>query len=597
VKLKKAYLAAAAAALTIAMMPAAAIAFKLKPCETKKKFDAMQIPPSQSIASIIGHEFRKADMCVPIEIRMKWDEHYKAGEHSFYDVKADEVYPGEFWYRVDREEFAIVANGMAFSGNDRMVSFSASGEACHHGEKGVCDSWTPFGADDVKPHVILGSKTGSFQYGYPTVVTADEEIPHGVAISPPHFEFFRSKDSYSRPPMVDIDNIALLDASPLDYKEITKAAAKRLPYSKSISWDRNENIEDAPTDHRGTLTMQISFSPVCPSQFRIVAPEEKKKLLFSTSNPGELIIEADAGDFVGLTPEQIEQIEWSAPDKAGSQISYEPSTRKGKKIKITYTGLPKSNNDFGPTAITAKLDTETCDALTANKEVLLFFPRDSRNNHLPDAPNYYSYWLQTPAGHGAVNGTDVRFMDLNAECGEDPRWLGYHPRDTRLSVPGDTDSQPLLVGRDHVYICDFHKYDNIYPGHPSTNFYMKGMINESLEFEGIDTFAVMLLHELTHRAHLRDWWNPTGGYPKKGFYDANNNKQRDPSEAMIDEDEDFIPDLREPLLGYDKTKNRSFNSPDPDMYDEHHLTYSTAEKWTKGSADSKDWAKPGKQWQ
>jgi len=32
------------------------------------------------------------------------------------------------------------------------------------------------------------------------------------------------------------------------------------------------------------------------------------------------------------------------------------------------------------------------------------------------------------------------------------------------------------------------------------------------------------------------------------------------------------------------------------MYDEHHLTYKTAEEWAVGSADHEDWAYPGKQW-
>ncbi|MHB1193206.1 MAG: hypothetical protein ACYC6F_09185 [Longimicrobiales bacterium] len=122
------------------------------------------------------------------------------------------------------------------------------------------------------------------------------------------------------------------------------------------------------------------------------------------------------------------------------------------------------------------------------------------------------------------------------------------------------------------------KCDNAYPAHPSTNFYMEGIVDPSLNWEGIDAFAVITLHELTHRRHWAEWWNPTVGYPKKGCYDANNNRQRDPSEPWLDGD-----------------KN-TFNAPGEDMHDEHHHTYSVGDKWAKGSADRVDWAKPGKQW-
>ena len=125
---------------------------------------------------------------------------------------------------------------------------------------------------------------------------------------------------------------------------------------------------------------------------------------------------------------------------------------------------------------------------------------------------------------------------------------------------------------------------------------MEGTVDPSLNWEGIDTFAVITLHELTHRRHWTEWWNPTGGYPKKGYYDVNNNRQRDPLEPWLDEDEDFIPDGRESALGYDTGVKNTYNAPGEEMYDEHHLTYAVGDKWPKGSADRVDWAKPGKQW-
>jgi len=516
-------------------------------------------------------------------------------------MTAREVYPGEFWYRTDTEEFVIVANGKTYSGNDQLLSLSAAGEACHNDAGGQCNDWTAFGQDDVVTREMFGSRTGAFSYGDPTVITADEVIPPQVSIMAPLFEFRRNEDLGSRPPMVDIDNLGLFDDAPLTYGELTRASIRRQPVSRTIAWTRNERA-GRPSHHTGTLTLRIVFFPSCPSPFRIVAPEANERLVFSEDSPGTVTIEAHAGDFVNMPPELIDLITWTAPAKAGAEISYDPPSRQGPDIAITYTGLPASNDDFGPTEITASVDAgQACGTLSAAQTVRLFFPRDVKNNPGGAEPNYFFYWLQTRAGHGAERDRDVRYMDRDAECGENPRWLGYHPRDTVLSVPADPLSQPRLVGRDYVYVCDLHKYDNAYPAHPSTDFYMQGVIDEALSWEGIDTFAVNLLHELTHRQHWQAWWNPSGGYPKGGFYDENNNKQRDAvDEPLLDADEDFILDAREQDLGYDTGVKYTFGPVGSglgiDMYDEHHLTYSLAEKWAKGAADLQDWAKPGKQW-
>ncbi|MHB1193500.1 MAG: hypothetical protein ACYC6F_10685 [Longimicrobiales bacterium] len=580
----------------VAILPTSTLAQKLTPCGGKKRVDALPIPSATRVAAVAGHEFRKADVCVPVLVRTEWKNRYDGFEHRWYEVSAREMYPGELWYRTDTEEFVIVASGLTYSGQDALLSISARGEACHNDAGGRCNKWTAFGADDVVAVELMGSKTGAFLYGWPTVVTLDEEIPSAVSIRAPLFEFHRSPELYSRPPMVDIDNPALFDADPLTYPELVTASRQRRPVSRTIRWAQNERT-DEESEHAGTLTLEISFSPTCPSPFRIVAPEADTRLVFSEATPGEVTIEAHAGDFVNMPPDLIELITWSAPEKAGAQVSYEPASRQGPDIRITYTGLPERNRDFGPTEITASLDVGgPCGTLTSSQTVRLFFPRDAWNNPAVDVPNYYYYWIQTPAGQGAVPGQDVRYMHRSAECGEDPKWLGYHPRETVLSVPSDPLSQPRLVGRDHIYLCDFHKYDNAYPAHPSTDFYMEGTVDPSLNWEGIDAFAVIVLHELTHRQHWRDWWNPTGGYPKQGYYDANNNRQRDPAEPWLDQDEDFMPDAREGGLGYDTGVKNTFNTPGEEMYDEHHLTYTVGEKWQKGSADRVDWAKPGKQW-
>jgi hypothetical protein len=78
----------------------------------------------------------------------------------------------------------------------------------------------------------------------------------------------------------------------------------------------------------------------------------------------------------------------------------------------------------------------------------------------------------------------------------------------------------------------------------------------------------------------------------------------------VDRDLDYLPDSVEDksihLFGkvffYLSTERDTLYSEwgDPNFsekFDEHHLTYKTAELgWVKGSADQEDWAKPGKQW-
>ena len=552
----KAPFAAAALAL-VTVLPAPALGQKLAPCGAKKMFDAMPIPTATPIAMVAGHEFRKADVCVPVEIGVEWKNRWDSFDHEWYEMTARETYPGELWYRT--EEFVIVANGKTYSGPDVLLSVSAAGEACNHSIGDRCDKWTRFGNEAVQSLVVFGSKTGALVYGHPTVITLDEEIPAAVDIMPPAFEFNRGPSDYFRPPMITVDNLALFDAAPITYREVVRAASRREQVSRTIAWNRNERA-DEPGEHEGTLTLHVSFKPSCPSGFQIVAPEANARLVFSEDSPGTLTIEAHVGYVLDMPPELVERITWSAPEKAGSQISFDPPSRQGPDVTITYTGLPASNDDFGPTTITASVDAGSCGTLSASETVRLFFPRDARHNPAGAGATYYYYWMQTPAGQGAVRGQDVRYMHRTAECGENPKWLGYHPRDTVLSVPSDPESQPRLVGRDHIYLCDFHKYDNAYPAHPSTDFYMEGTVDPSLNWEGIDTFAVITLHELTHRRHWTEWWNPTGGYPKKGYYDVNNNRQRDPLEPWLDEDEDFIPDGRESALGYDTGVKNTYNA-------------------------------------
>lgn len=549
---------------------------KLTPCQAKKMFDTMPLPPGTAVAMVAGHEFRKADVCIPIEIRAQWTNHYWSFDHNLYDMSASEAYPGEFWYRTDREEFVLVATGMSFSGGDKLISISASGEACHYdGGTNNCTDWTAFSNADVHSVPVNASKTGAFLYTYPTVITFDEVIPESVNVMPPQFEFKRSESSYFRPPMVEIDNLGIFDQNPIRYKELVDAALQKRAVKKHVSWDKDEKQDEA-TDHKGTLTLEIAFAPVCPKSFRVVLPPADERMIFSSANPGELKIEAEVGELELITPEQEARITWSAPTKEGSQLVYEPSTRTGKKMTITYTGLPKNNSDFGPTTITATLPEEgSCDAISSSTQVKLFFSRDESNNPDGTVPNWFYYWSQTSAKVGPA-----QYGGLAGQCGGSSRnardgIIGYY----------------RYIHRDNVYyICDLRRLPDDFKFTAVQIKTKSPLTIGDVTTYGIDTFAIASHHENGHYKHFKDWWfqfepnpiRPSGDH-MMGSYDA---------------DGDFIPDTEEIARGLDPNDKYTLKQYDSsiDVDDEEYITWLDEGEWEVGKADSQDWSKPGKQW-
>jgi hypothetical protein len=564
-------------AIAIAVPATAQAIMKLEPCEAKKKFDAMPLPPTQPIALVAGHEFRKADVCVPIEIRAKWTNHYTRMDHSFYDMSASEVYPGEFWYRIDREEFVLVANGKNYSGGDKLLSISASGESCHNASDiDKCNSWTAYSNAHVQTIPIFASKTGAFVYTYPTVLTQDQSIPEGVNVMAPPFEFRKSADLHSSPSIVEIDNLDLFDQNPFRYKDLVDAALHKRVVTKQVSWNRNEKKGEA-TKHKGTLKLQIAFAPVCPKSFRVVLPAADEKMIFSTAKPGTVKIEAEVGELELITPEQEAKITWTAPQKEGSQLAYEPSTKKGKKVTITYKGLPKNNGDFGPTTITATLPGEgSCDEITSSAQVRLFFPRDADNNPDGTEPNWFYYWNQTPARVGPA-----KYGALAGKCASSPTnardgVIGYY----------------RYIYRDNVYyICDLRRLPGDFKFTAVQIKTKTPLTIGDITTTGIDTFAIASHHENGHYKHFKEWW-----------FQFNPNPIRPSGDHMMggyDADGDFIPDPEETARSLDpndKYTLQQYNSAIK-VDDEEYITWLDEGEWVVGSADGKDWAKPGKQWE
>jgi hypothetical protein len=110
---------------------------------------------------------------------------------------------------------------------------------------------------------------------------------------------------------------------------------------------------------------------------------------------------------------------------------------------------------------------------------------------------------------------------------------------------------------------------------------------------GIDTFAVACRHEQAHYLHFTTWWKQYRTSDK--FLDTNRNGILDAKEQLLDKDGDLVPDTVE------TTANLNPNNPDtfgiaPDGNDEELLCWMAETTWKIRSADSQDWAKPGKQW-
>ncbi len=175
-------------------------------------------------------------------------------------------------------------------------------------------------------------------------------------------------------------------------------------------------------------------------------------------------------------------------------------------------------------------------------------------------------------------GKDVRYMGLDGLCkNKGDNWLGYYPLE---------QNGKYIKGGSFVYICDFNKDD--------LEFTLGGRVNKSKIFKGIDTFANVLKHELLHRDHWVNWWNDYGGWPTDGKVPHDIL-----GEEVVDGDLDRIPDDHEWNQGLGYTVGNTYTHSDPspkDMFDEHHLTYWTAEKWELESAKNEDWANPGQNW-
>jgi hypothetical protein len=226
--------------------------------------------------------------------------------------------------------------------------------------------------------------------------------------------------------------------------------------------------------------------------------------------------------------------------------------------QFTYTGLPENNSSFGNEEVTLVVNGNGVNT-TQKANVQVFFAKYALNHPPVPAnfktlvgtnaiPNWYYYWRQTNAWYG------------------DPYWGGNAGTTTGLTR----------------YTAALGWHTIIYT--QAGDFTGAGTWNNA---EGIDLFANICRHEERHRLDMIGFWGVNSGI-----------------DSTRDIDDDHIPDNLEATLVpghvYDNTVKATFfdtfdygANPLPDNED---YCLRRQVSWTNGSANSVDWAYPGKQW-
>lgn len=302
----------------------------------------------------------------------------------------------------------------------------------------------------------------------------------------------------------------------------------------------------------------------------ITAPTQKK-FVFSDANPGILEIELKAK----ATPQEYEEdIVWDIPDIGESEKIIDPPSAKGSHVTVRYKGLPKLNMDFGEKEITAKLDIGLCQASDTTK-VSIFFPRDAKNNPTSNTPNWFYYWSQTSAKKGPAKYGDPANQCQSSGSRADNS-LGYYRNKYLDSV---------------YYICNLENLGEDFPF--KTAQWQNNQLG-NVPVTGIDTFAAACWHENGHYQHFKEWWFPHKAvHPFDPNEDFNKNSIKDAQESLLDKDKDLVLDSKEPAMGLNPQEKYTYPGP---FDDEEIAAWFEEAKWSIGSANSEDWAKPGKQW-
>ena len=230
----------------------------------------------------------------------------------------------------------------------------------------------------------------------------------------------------------------------------------------------------------------------------------------------------------------------------GSQVTCTPANAKGGAVVFKYTGLPDSNNQFGPKYVKAALPKYS---VAESVMIKAYFPKTATNHPASGGqvtPNWYYYWGQTLANYGTHLYSGGNCTDTT---------IGYY-----------------TFGESNFHVCDSASGTRILPC----------LSQFGWPYDGIDLFASNCRHEERHLQDYFAWWDSSG----VNIYNRN-----------LDSDTDWVKNSFEPFLTpwLDSTKWST--------YDDSLKRYSDFEyrgriancDWYPGTADSLDWADPGQQ--
>jgi len=221
------------------------------------------LPAGVPIIQVIGHEFRNSDKCVPFFVTFTWENHYDRGDgYTHYSLRFVHTFPGELWYRTDKEEFTLVADPAHWEGLNKIRKFDGFGQVCARiDENGACVDLRKFDRDQVRAKKTSGVYLGALSYAYPSVTTRGEAVPIAFHAMSPEFGFRNTRHEW-RPGggLVEINNTALVS---FDYRAIVKEASKQGTYITTVKYNQDNDVQDVPSGNKGELVIKLDFDQRC----------------------------------------------------------------------------------------------------------------------------------------------------------------------------------------------------------------------------------------------------------------------------------------------------------------------------------------------
>lgn len=238
----------------------------IEPCLAKNMPQISMLPANVPIVQVMGHMFRKQDKCAPFYVTFSWENHYDRGDgYTHYSLNYTHTFPGELWYRTDKEEFTLTGNPEQWQGLSKIRTFTGYGQVCtRFDDKGACEDLRKFDRDQVRAKTTPVEFLSSVSYSYPAITTRGQSVPITFSALSPLFEFRNSWHTWQPDGgLMEINNPALIN---IDFAALTKAAADWESYTVTVSYNNNNDLSAMPSGHKGKLTIKFDFDRLCDGE-------------------------------------------------------------------------------------------------------------------------------------------------------------------------------------------------------------------------------------------------------------------------------------------------------------------------------------------